>query len=127
MIEDLIDRYVKLRDKKAVMKAEYEASVSKIDEMMDKVENFILGHLNQNGIDSVGSPAGTAFKSTVTSATVNDWDSLLAHIRSEEAWNLLDHRVNKTAVIEFKDAHNDLPPGVNWREETVVRIRRAST
>ncbi len=127
MIEDLIDRYVKLRDKKAQMKAEYEASVAKIDEAMTKVENFILGHLNTNGIDSVGAAAGTAFKSTVTSATVQDWDSLLAYIRREEAFNLLDHRVNKTAVIEYRDANNDLPPGVTWREEAVVRIRRAST
>jgi hypothetical protein len=127
MIEALIDRYVKLRDRKAVMKAEYDASVAKIDEAMEKVENFILGHLNANGIDSVGAPAGTAFKSTLTSATVRDWDALLAYIREQEAWNLLDHRVNKTAVVEFKDARNDLPPGVNWREEQVVRIRRAST
>jgi hypothetical protein len=127
MIEQLIDRYVKLRDKKAVMKAEYEASVAKIDEAMEKVENFILGHLNANGVDSVGSPAGTAFKSTVTSATVKDWDALLDYIKRDQAWNLLDHRVNKTAVIEYKDAHSDLPPGVNWREEAVVRIRRAST
>jgi hypothetical protein len=127
MIEQLIDRYVKLRDKKAVMKAEYEASVAKIDEAMEKVENFILGHLNANGVDSVGSPAGTAFKSTVTSATVKDWDALLDYIKRDQAWNLLDHRVNKTAVIEYKDANNDLPPGVNWREEAVVRIRRAST
>jgi multidrug efflux pump subunit AcrB len=127
MIEDLIDRYVKLRDRKAVMKAEYEASIAKIDEAMTKVENYILGHLNTNGIDSVGSPAGTAFKQTMTSATVRDWDELLPYIKSHEAWNLLDHRVNKTAVVEFKEANNDLPPGVNWREETVVRIRRAST
>lgn len=127
MIEELIDRYVKLRDRKAEMKASYELSVAKIDEAMEKVENFILGHLNANGIDSVGSPAGTAFKSTVTSATVGDWDSLLAYIRREEAFHLLDHRVNKTAVIEYKDANNDLPPGVNWREEMVLRIRRAST
>jgi hypothetical protein len=127
MIEQLIDRYVKLRDKKAEMKAEYDASVAKIDEAMEKVENFILGHLNTNGIDSVGAPAGTAFKQQMTSATVRDWDALLGHIRATESWNLLDHRVNKTAVLEFKDQHNDLPPGVNYREETVVRIRRAST
>lgn len=127
MIEDLIDRYVKLRDRKAQMKAEYEASVAKIDEAMEKVENYILGHLNANGIESVGSAAGTAFKQSVTSATVGDWDALLAHIRTTESWNLLDRRVNKTAVVEFKEANNDLPPGVNWREESVVRIRRAST
>ncbi len=127
MIEQLIDRYVKLRDKKAEMKAAYDLSIAKIDDAMEKVENYLLGHMNANGVDSVGSPAGTAFKQQMTSATVGDWDSLLAYIREQQAWNLLDHRVNKTAVVEFKEASNDLPPGVNWREETVVRIRRAST
>jgi hypothetical protein len=127
MIEQLIDRYVKLRDKKAEMKAEFETSVAKIDDAMTKVENYILGHLNQNGIDSVGAPAGTAFKAKLTSATVNDWDALLGYIKTNEAWNLLDHRVNKTAVVEMKESVNDIPPGVAWREETVIRIRRAST
>lgn len=127
MIEPLIDRYIKLRDKKAVMKAEYEASVAKIDEAMTKVENFLLGHLNANSIDSVGSEAGTAFKSKVTSATVAGRDEFMGYVRENDAWNLLDVRANKTAIVEFKEANNDLPPGITWREETVVRIRRAST
>jgi hypothetical protein len=127
MIEQLIDRYVKLRDRKAAMKAEYDLSVAKIDEAMTKVENFILGHLNTNGIDSVGAPAGTAFKATMTSATVADRDAFMGYVRNNEAFNLLDVRANKTAVIEFREANNDLPPGINWREEAVVRIRRAST
>jgi len=127
VIEDLIDRYVKLRDRKAEMKAAYDLSVAKIDDAMEKVENYILGHLNQNGIDSVGSPAGTAFKQAMTSATVGDRDAFMAYVKANDAFNLLDARANKTAVAEFKELNNDLPPGVNWREETVVRIRRAST
>ena len=99
MIEQLIDRYVKLRDKKAEMKAEYETSVAKIDDAMEKVENFILGHLNTNGIDSVGAPAGTAFKQKVTSATVGDRDTFMGYVKDNEAWNLLDVRANKTAVV----------------------------
>ena len=30
----------------------------------------------------------------------------------------------ETAVIEYKAAHNALPPGVKWREEMAVNIRR---
>ncbi len=127
MIEDLIDRYVKLRDRKAEMKAAYDLSVAKIDDAMEKVENYILGHLNANGIDSVGSPAGTAFKKSMTSATVGDRDAFMGYVKANEAFNLLDVRANKTAVAEFKELNNDLPPGVNWREEVVVQIRRAST
>lgn len=127
MIEQLIDRYVKLRDRKAEMKAAYDLSVAQIDEAMTKVENFILGHLNENGIDSVGAPAGTAFKKSMTSATVGDRDAFMGYVKANEAFNLLDVRANKTAIAEFKELNNDLPPGVNWREEVVVQIRRAST
>jgi hypothetical protein len=126
MIEDLIDRYIKLRDKKAEMKAAYELSVARIDDAMEKVENVIHQHLNANGLASVGANAGTAFKSTVSSATVNDRDAFMGYVRNAEAFNLLDVRANKTAIIEFRQANNDLPPGITWREEEVIRVRRAN-
>lgn len=126
MIEQFIDRYIKLRDKKAEMKAAFDISVGKIDEAMQKVENVILEHLNNTGTNSVGSDSGTAFKQQMTSATVGDRDAFINYVRTNDAYTLLDVRANKTAITEFKEANNDLPPGVVWREETVVRIRRAT-
>jgi hypothetical protein len=37
----------------------------------------------------------------------------------------MDVRASKTAIVEFVEANADLPPGINWRAETVVRIRRS--
>ena len=125
MIEQLIDRYIQIRDRKAQLKAKYDGEVEALDEGLKKIENVLLSKLNELGVDSFGKKeTGMAFKSPVTSATVADWDSFLGYIKENDAWHMLDHRANKTAVAEFRAANDDIPPGINWREETVVRVRR---
>lgn len=121
---DVVTKYIQLRDKKAKLKAEYDKQVAKIDTVMDKVEGALIKYFNETGLESVRTDAGTAYKTTRVSATVADWDALLSHILTSENYQLLEHRVNKTAVTEFKAANNDLPPGVNWSEEVTVNIKR---
>jgi hypothetical protein len=38
---------------------------------------------------------------------------------------MLERRVNKTAVEEFKAEHGEIPPGVNTRQEIVINVRRS--
>ena len=123
-VADIVVRYIALRDKKAELKAAYEKSVEKIDEAMKRCEAFIMATMDQIGVDSVKTAAGTAFKKQQTSATVADWDATLAFIKDSESWSMLERRVNKTFVEAYIEEHNDLPPGVNYRSETVVNIRR---
>lgn len=126
MIDDIVDRYIKLRDLKAKKTADLKVELETIETAMTRCEQYILNHLNTNGMESCGTAAGTAYKSSVTSATVADRPAFMDWIKSEEAWNMLDVKANKTAVVAFKEANDDLPPGLNWREEVVVRIRRPS-
>ena len=123
-MEALVTKYIELRDAKATLAAAYKEKVAKLDAVMTTIEGFILESFNEMGIDSAKTAAGTAYKSTRTSATVADWDATLAFIKSKGLWNLLKHDVAKKAVEEFRDAHNDLPPGLNWREEIVINVRR---
>jgi hypothetical protein len=58
---------------------------------------------------------------------VADRDAFLhGFVIPNEAWEFLENRVSKSAVEQFKEANNDLPPGLNWREERVVNIRRSA-
>jgi hypothetical protein len=123
-IDEIVEKYIALRDRKSQYKAEYEAKVSKIDEVLDKVEGALLKHFEAMGVENVRTKAGTAYKSTRTSATVADWDSFLGFVQQQEAWEMLEHRVSKKAVEEYKAANEDLPPGVNWRAEVVVNVKR---
>lgn len=125
VIEEVVARYVKLRDAKAKIVNEAKEKTAKIDEVLKKLEAFLLTHFQETGAEAVRTKAGTAYKSVKTSATVADWDQVLAFIRENEMWQMLERRVSKDAVQQFVEEHNDLPPGVNWREEIAVNIRRA--
>lgn len=125
-INEIVEKYIDLRDRKAGIKKEYDEKVAKIDQVMEKMEAVILKHLEESGAESLRTESGTAYKSNRTSATVADWDAFLAHVQRNEAWELLEHRAAKKAVEEYKAANDDVPPGVNWRSEVVVNIRRGS-
>ena len=123
-LDEVVKNYIALRDRKAAIKAEYDAKAAKIDAVLDKAEAKILEYFEQSGLESIRTDTGTAYKSTLNSATVGDWDSVLAHVLETENYQLLEHRVRKKAVEEYRMANEDLPPGVNWRSEVTVNIRR---
>lgn len=124
-ITEVVEKYIALRDKKTALKREYEAKVEAIDQMLDKVEALLLANMQEQGVDSYKTSAGTAYKSVRASASVADRESFMRFIQETGEWSMLDVRANKTAVQEYREANNDLPPGVNWSEQIVVNIRRS--
>lgn len=124
-LEQLIEKYLQLRDKKKVFKEEYDAKVAALDEAMSRIENFMLAEMQKSGLKNLPTGAGTAYMSTRTAATVADWDALLGFVRQNDLWTMLEKRVNKTAVDEYVAANDDLPPGVNLTQAVVVNIRRS--
>lgn len=124
-MEELIEKYIAIRDKKAEIVADHKAKIAKLDEVLGKVEAVLLSQLNESGMESARCKSGTVYKSHRTSATVADWDYVLDFIQNNDLWNMLERRVSKQAVEQYKEEHGDLPPGINWREEVVVNIRRS--
>ena len=125
---ELVERYVALRDRKAAIKAEYDKKVAAIEDALGKIEGVLLRTFNETGIENIKTAAGTAYVSVRSSASVADRDTYFAWVAEdfEERAIFLEARANKTAVEQFKTANNDLPPGLNWREERVVNVRRAA-
>jgi len=124
-MSELVAMYIQLRDKKAEYKAEYEAKVAKIEENLDKIEAKLLQVFEESGMDSVKTEAGTAYKSTRVSVTTGDKDAFMEFVRTNDEWPLLEVRPSKSAIEQYREQHDDLPPGINWRAEQVVNIRRS--
>jgi hypothetical protein len=124
-VDEIVARYIALRDKKAEIKAKYDAEVEAIDAAMSRVENYLLKLMTELGVESIRTSAGTPYVSRRTSATVADWEVFLDWVRSNGEWSMLERRANKTVVQSWREEHNDLPPGLNWREERVVNIKRS--
>lgn len=125
-VNELVDLYVKGRDKLAELKAEFDAKKAPIEAKMEKIEQALLATMNNAGIDSVKTDAGTAYKSTRTSVSAADREIFMDFIKNNEAWALLEVRPAKKAVEDYMAANDELPPGVNIRSETVVNFRRSA-
>lgn len=123
--DELVKLFIMLRDDIAKEKANYELAVADKKAKQLKIEGILLGRFNETGAESVRTAYGTAYKSTKKQASVADWDALLNYIRTEEAWELLTRAVSKTVVEQFVAANDDLPPGVNWRSEVTIGVRRS--
>lgn len=123
MLEQLVQKYVTLRNRKAELKAKFDADTADINQTLDRCEQYFLKTMNAQGLDALPTEFGVPYKQRRTSATVGDWDATLGFIREQEAWHMLEKRVAKNAVEEYRTEHDDLPPGINWREEIVVNVR----
>jgi phage host-nuclease inhibitor protein Gam len=126
-LSEAVSLYIQLRDKKAEMKAEFDATIAPLNEKMDKLEAKLLDVFNKTGMDSVKTENGTAYTAVRTTASIADREAFMEFVKANEEWSLLEVRASKTAIEQFRDSNNDeLPPGVNIRSERVVNIRRSA-
>lgn len=124
-LSEVVQKYIELRDKKAELKHAYDFKVAKIDEAIDKIEAKLLEVFDGAGMDSVKTEFGTAYASTRSTASVADREAFMEFVKEKQEWSLLEVRAAKLAVEQYKAANEDLPPGINWREERVVNVRRS--
>jgi hypothetical protein len=125
--DELIGRYIELRDQIADMKKEYEAKVKPLNEFMQVIASKMLGDMHDSGQKSLKTDRGTAFIKESTFVGVSDWEAALNYIRENEAYDLLTKAVNKTAVKEYLEEHEDIPPpGVNITLKNEVQFRKPS-
>lgn len=126
-LSEAVELYIKLRDKKAKIKAEFDEAVAPVQEKIDQLEVKLLDVFNKTGMDSVKTEFGTAYTSTRTSVSMADRDAFLAFVRETGDFNMLDVRPSRSAVPEFAAANGgELPPGINMRTERVVNVRRSA-
>jgi hypothetical protein len=125
-LSELIDKYIEIRDKKAQIKAEYDLKKAKMDDALDRIEAVILKTFDESGMDSAKTEKGTAYTSKFVTASVADPDVFMRHVIENEAWYMIEKRCSKVGVEQYRAEHNEPPPGVNWREERVVNVRRSS-
>lgn len=124
-ISSVVDGYIKLRDKKAALKAGYDAEVAPIEAQLEKLEAYLLAESDKLGVQSFKTPLGTAYKATRVSTTVAAWDDFKNWVVSNDAWHFLEHRVSKAAVEEYrKESDGAVPPGVNISITNTFNVRR---
>ena len=91
---------------------------------MAKLEAWIKTKADAEGVTSFKTAHGTAFVTTNDYANVADWDAVLAFVKENEAYDMLEKRVSKNAVRGYIDEHKTVPSGVNYGTRIDVNVRK---
>ena len=123
--DELVTLYIQLRDRRAQRKAAYDNDDVSDKQKQEKIENLLLARFQDQGVESVRTAAGTAYKYVRESCTTADADLFWQYVLDRNAFELVEKRPNKTAIKQYKEEHQDIPPGLNWREEITIGVRRS--
>lgn len=124
--DKLVRAYIKMRDKRAELKAAYEAEDEKIKEQMALVEFHLLDICKTTGAESIRTGHGTAIRSVQTRYWTGDWSSMHKFIRDHNALDLMERRISQLSMKNFLRENPDLmPPGLNVENKYVVTVRRS--
>ena len=123
-VDAVIKQYMKLRDKRAALEASVKTEVDKIKGDMTKLEAWLKAKADADGVTSFKTEHGTAFLTTTDFANVENWDEVLRFIREQDAYDMLERRVSKTAVRGYIDANKEVPPGITYGTKLDINIRK---
>jgi hypothetical protein len=123
-VDVVIKKYMKLREEKAVVEAEIKERMDAIKANMEKLEAWLKAKLDADGLTSFKTDYGTAFLTTTDFASVENWDAVLRFIREEDAFDMLEKRVSKTAVRGYIEANKEVPPGIKYGTKLDINVRK---
>ena len=114
-----VELYRDLENRRKVFKADYDNKDAPLREAQDTIKEKLLTALQDANLKNVKTNHGTAYITSWTSCTVQDWPETLKYIIDNEAFDLLERRVSKTAVQERGEV-----PGVHIERGLQVNIRK---
>lgn len=124
-VEKLTKVYLKIRDKRAELKAQFDEQDEQLVKQLDQVKHALLDYCKTHGVDSVRTPAGLFYRSVKTRYWTNDWESMNKFILENGIPEFYEKRLNQTSVKQFLEENPDvLPPGLNVDNEYVITVRK---
>lgn len=124
-VEKLVRVYLKMKQKRAELSAEFTKQDESIKEQMDQVKSALLTYCKDQNVESVRTAEGLFYRTTRTSYWTNDWESMGKFIVEHNVPELLEKRLHQTNVKQFLEENPDLlPPGLNVDSEYTITVRR---
>lgn len=124
--EKLVKAYIKMRDARSVLSAEFEAKDKEIKEKMRVVENYLLEACKRAGGNVSIPGVGVVMRGVDTRYWTSDWEAMHNFIKENNALELLERRIAQRAMGEFLKSNPDkMPKGMNVESKYTVTVRRS--
>jgi len=124
--ERLVSAYIKIRDKRAELKKQFDLADAELLTKQDTFQSALLEILNSAGGDSIKTQFGTASRTVKTRYWTTDWQSMYNFIKDEDAPFLLEQRIHQGNIKKFLEENPDkLPMGLSLDSTYAITVRRA--
>ena len=124
--DKLAEVYIKIRDKRAELKEQYEAQDEGLKAQQELLAEKMLDICRDNNADSIKTPAGTIIRKVDTRYWTTDWDSMYQFIQEHDAYPLLEKRIHQTNLKQFLEENPELlPAGLQADRKYTVVVRRS--
>jgi phage host-nuclease inhibitor protein Gam len=124
--DKLAEIYIKIRDKRAELKEQYEAEDEGLKAQQELLAEQMLDICRDNNADSIKTPAGTIIRKVDTRYWTTDWDSMYQFIQEHDAYPLLEKRLHQTNLKQFLEENPELlPAGLQADRKYTVVVRRS--
>lgn len=119
--EKLAKVYVKIRDRRRELAKEDDA----LKEQIDTIASHLLTICKEQGASTIRTEYGTISRRTDTQYWPSDWDSFFSFVKDNNAFALLQRRVNNSNMAEFMESNPGVhPPGLNADTKYTIVITK---
>jgi hypothetical protein len=125
-VENLVNAYRAIRDKKSELAKEYESKEQALLEELDVIKRELLNVCKMIDADSIKTKAGTVMRGIRSRYQVTDWEPIYQLIEETKSYDLLEKRINQTNMKAFIEENPDkVPQGLNSVSEYTITVRRS--
>jgi len=121
----VVAAYVKLRDAIKEREAAHQEEITGLKMQLDALSANLLDRCNEQNADSIRTAGGTVSRRLVTRYWTNDWESMYNFIDANNAYYLLERRINHNSMNQFLAENPELlPQGLQSDRKYTVQVRR---
>lgn len=121
------EKYLQVRKEIDDLERQHKANKAAITERLLALENWFTAKAQEDGLETVKTPHGTAYWSTHHTATVASREEFFSFCKEHDAWDMVESRASKTGVKSYIEANGAPPPGVNFSSNRVFNMRKAQS
>jgi hypothetical protein len=120
--DKLTEIYVKIRNKRRELKKQDD----ELEAQLNIVASELLEICKEQGSSLIRTPHGTISKRVTKRYWTSDWQSFYDFIKENDAFALMQQRINTANMEQFLEENPDLhPPGLNAEQtQTVVIVKK---
>ena len=124
-LEKLTKAYIKLREQRSKLAAEFKAQDGELLEKQDMIKRALLERCKEHNVESVKTSEGVFYRQIKRRYWTSDWESMYQFIMENNLPEFFDKRLNQSNVKQFLEENPEMvPPGLNVESEYTVSVRK---